>query len=162
TLKGGLARTLGANSIKAMFTGDGRNQALGRASIISLVVFVVGAAFTCAAQIATARIIGPDSYGVYAYVLAWVTLLGYLSTLGFPVSLLRFVPTYQVKGEWALARGVIQYARRGTARAAIGVALIGACAIIALRASLGPELVLSFLLGMGTVPFLALYLVGAS
>src|SRR5207248_6349425 len=125
TLKGGLARALGANSIKAMFAGDRRNQALGRASITSLVVFVVGAGFTCAAQLVIARIIGLDSYGVYAYVLAWVTLLGYLSTLGFPVSLLRFVPAYQVKGEWALAHGVIQYAQRGTAGTAISVALIG-------------------------------------
>ena len=43
----------------------------------------------------------------YAYVSAWVTLLGYFSTLGFHVSLLRFVPAYQAREEWALARGVI-------------------------------------------------------
>jgi len=112
TLKGGLARTLGANSIKAMFAGDGRNQALGRASIISLVVFVVGAAFTCAAQIVTARIIGPDSYGVYAYVLAWVTLLGYSSTLGFHVSLLRFVPAPTSGWRWARKPGRISWRAR--------------------------------------------------
>jgi len=162
TLKGGLARTLGANSIKAMFAGDGRNQALGRASIISLVVFVVGAAFTCAAQIVTARIIGPDSYGVYAYVLAWVTLLGYSSTLGFHVSLLRFVPAYQAKEEWALARGVIRYSRRVTAGTAASIVLVGVCGIAALHGSLRPELALSLLLGVATVPFLALHLVGAS
>ena len=150
TLKGGLARTLGANSIKAMFAGDGRNQALGRASIISLVVFVVGAAFTCAAQIVTARIIGPDSYGVYAYVLAWVTLLGYSSTLGFHVSLLRFVPAYQAKEEWALARGVIRYSRRVTAGTAASIVLVGVCGIAALHGSLRPELALSLLLGVAT------------
>ena len=162
TLKGRFARVLGTNYVKALLAKDGQGHAIGRASITSLAVLVIGAELSCAAQLVIARIIGPDSYGIYAYVLAWVTLLGYMSTLGFPVSLLRFVPAYQVKGEWALARGVIQYAQRGTARSAIGVALIGACAIIALRGSLRPELVLSFLLGMATVPFLALHLVGSS
>ncbi len=107
TLKGGFAPALGANSIKPIFGGDGRGQPLGRASITALAVLAVGAGLTCMAQLVTARIIGPDSYGVYAYVLAWVTLLGYFSTLGFHVSLLRFVPAYQAKEQWALARGVI-------------------------------------------------------
>ena len=66
------------------------------------------------------------------------------------------------RGLLALARGVIQYAQRGTAGTAISVALIGVCAIIALRGSLRPELALSFLLGMATVPILALHLIGAS
>ena len=162
TIKGRFTRTSEVNPIKAMFGADGWGHPLERASIASLAVLVVGAGLTCAAQLVIARIIGPDSYGVYAYVLAWVTLLGYLSTLGFPVSLLRFVSAYQVKGEWALARGVIQYAQRGTAVTAISVALIGVGATIALRGSLRPELALSFLLGMATVPFLALHLVGAS
>jgi len=161
-LKGSCVRASRANPIKAMLAGDGRGQLLERASITSLAVFVVGAGLTCAAQLVIARIIGPDSYGVYAYVLAWVTLLGYMSTLGFHVSLLRFVPAYQAKGEWELARGVIQYTQRGTAGTAIGIALIGVFAIVALRGSLRPELALSFLLGIATVPILALHLIGAS
>ena len=114
------------------------------------------------AQLVIARIIGPDSYGVYAYVLAWVTLLGYLSTLGFHVSLLRFVPAYQAKEEWALVRGVIQYSQRGAAGTAITIVLIGVCGIVALRGSLRPELALTFLLGIASVPFLTLHLIGAS
>src|SRR6185437_13656565 len=85
-----LAPVMGVASVKAMFARSRRGQPLGRASLAALAVYVVGAGLTCAAQLVTARIIGPDSYGVYAYVLAWVTLLGYLSTLGFHVSLLRF------------------------------------------------------------------------
>ena len=145
-----------------MFAGDGRGQPLGRASIAALAVFVVGAGLTCVAQLVTARIIGPDSYGVYAYVLAWVTLLGYFSTLGFHVSLLRFVPAYQAKEEWALARGVIQYSECGAAGTAISIVLIGVCGIIALHGSLRPELAFTFLLGIAAVPFLALHLISAS
>ena len=161
TFEGGFPPNLGASRIKAVFAGNAR-ELLGRASIAALAVFIVGAGLTCVAQLMIARIIGPDSYGVYAYVLAWVTLLGYLSTLGFHVSLLRFVPAYQAKGEWALARGVIQYSQRRIARTAFCIVLVGVCGIAALRGSLHPELALSFLLGIATVPFLALHLIGAS
>jgi O-antigen/teichoic acid export membrane protein len=162
TLKGGFAPAMVAGPIKAMFAGDGRGRQLGRASVAALAVLVVGAGLTCVAQLVTARIIGPDSYGVYAYVLAWVTLLGYFSTLGFHVSLLRFVPAYQAREEWALARGVIQYSQRGAAGTAISIVLMGGCAIIALHDSLRPELAFTFLIGIASVPFLALHFIGAS
>jgi O-antigen/teichoic acid export membrane protein len=159
TLKRG-APAAGDAGIKARFALLA--QPLGRASIAALGIFVVGAGLTCVAQLVTARIIGADSYGIYAYVLAWVTLLGYFSTLGFHVSLLRFVPAYEAKGEWALARGVIQYSQRRAAATAIGIFLIGSGGIIALQGSLRPELTVTFLVGFAAVPFLALHLVVAS
>src|SRR5436190_11998963 len=161
-LKGGLAPALLAKPIKSIFAGDRPGRTLGSASIAALAVLAGGAGITCMAQLVTARIIGPDSYGIYAYVLAWVTLLGYFSTLGFHVSVLRFVPAYQAKEEWALVRGVIQYSQRGAAGTAISIALIGACGIVAFRGSLRPELAVTFLLGLAAVPFLALHLIGAS
>ena len=162
TLKGDFAPAMVAGPIKAVFAGEGRGRQLGRASVAALAVFVVGAGLTCVAQLVTARIIGPDSYGIYAYVLAWVTLLGYFSTLGFHVSLLRFVPAYQAREEWALARGVIQYSQRGAAGTAISIVLIGGCGVIALHGSLRPELALTFLIGIASVPFLALHFIAAS
>jgi O-antigen/teichoic acid export membrane protein len=162
TLKGGLAPGMVAPVIKAIFVRGGRGQPLGRASIAALAVYIVGAGLTCVAQLVTARIIGPDSYGVYAYVLAWITLLAYFSTLGFHVSLLRFVPAYQVREEWALVRGVIQYSQRSAAATAMTIVLIGVCGIVALHGSLRPELALTFLLGIAAVPFLALHFIGAA
>lgn len=162
TLKAGFGRATGGTPIKTMSAGDRPGQPLGRASIAAFAVFVVGAVLTYVAQVVTARIIGADSYGVYAYVLAWVTLLGYFSTLGFHVSLLRFVPAYQAKEEWALVRGVILYSQRGAAGTAISIVLIGVCGIIGLHGSMRPELADTFLLGIAAVPFLALHLIGAS
>jgi O-antigen/teichoic acid export membrane protein len=162
TRKSALTRARGVASVKAFSEGDRSGQPLGRASIAAFVVFVVGAGLSYVAQLVTARIIGPDSYGIYAYVLAWVTLLGYFSTLGFHVSLLRFVPAYQANEEWALVRGVIRYSLRGATGTAISIVLIGVCGIIALHGSMRPELAHTFLLGIAIVPFLALHLIGAS
>ena len=162
TLKGGFAPAWGVAPIKAMFAKDRGRQPLGRASIAAFAVFVIGAGLSYVAQLVTARVIGPDSYGIYAYVLAWATLLGYSATLGFHISLLRFVPAYQAREEWGLARGVIQYSERGAAGTAAGIVLIGVCAIAALHGSMQPELAYTFLLGIAAVPFLALHLIGAS
>jgi O-antigen/teichoic acid export membrane protein len=162
TLKGDFAPAVGAPAIKAICAGGGRGQPLRRASLAALAVYFVGAGLTCVAQLVVARLIGPESYGVYAYVLAWVTLLAYFSTLGFHVSLLRFVPAYQVKEQWALVRGVIQYSQRSAAGTAISIALIGVCGIVALHGSLRPELALTFLLGIAAVPFFTLHFVTAS
>src|SRR5690349_46095 len=161
TLEGGLA-SLRAKPTRSLFDGTRSGQRLGQASIAALAGLVLGAGLTCVAQLVIARLIGPDSYGVYAYVLAWVTLLGYFSTLGFHVSLLRFVPSYEAKEEWALARGVIQYSQRVTAGAAISLVLIGIGVIVGLHRLLGSELAFSFLLGLAAVPFIALQLLSAS
>lgn len=162
TLRRRFVRALRPTPINAVLAEDRQGHPLTRSSVASLALLVVGAGLSFAAQLVIARIIGPDSYGIYAYVLACVTLLGYLSTLGFHVSLLRLVPAYMVKEERTLACGVIRYAQRATAGTAISIALIGLCTIWALRDTLRPELALTFLLGMMAAPFLALHLVGAA
>jgi len=162
TLRGRFAPALGGAPIKAMSAEDRRRRPLERASIAAFAVFVFGAGLSYVAQLVTARVLGPDSYGVYAYVLAWVTLLAYSSTLGFHISLLRFVPAYQARQEWGLARGVIQFSARGAAGAAAGIVLISACGIAALHGSMQPELTYTFLLGIAAVPFLTLHFIGAS
>src|SRR3954465_9948738 len=154
-----LAPAVGEAPTKTMFAGDQPGHPLARASIAAFAVFVIGALLTYLAQLVTARIIGPDSYGIYAYVLAWVMLLGYFSTLGFHVSLLRFVAAYQAKQEWALVRGVIHYSLRRAAGTAIIIVLIGVCGIVALHGSMQPELAHTFLLGIATIPFLTLHLI---
>ena len=57
---------------------------------------------------------------------------------------------------------MIQYSQRGAAGTAISIVLIGGCGIIALHGSLRPELAFTFLIGIASVPFLALHFIGAS
>ncbi|TIT53922.1 MAG: exopolysaccharide biosynthesis protein, partial [Mesorhizobium sp.] len=69
-------------------------RSLGYASIFALMIYIGGAGLTSLAQLLIARLVGSTSYGIYSYVLAWTSVLGYLATLGFNISLLRFVSTY--------------------------------------------------------------------
>jgi O-antigen/teichoic acid export membrane protein len=85
---------------------------VARGGVTAFFVYSAGFALTYFSQLVIARILGVDTYGVYAYVFAWMVILAYFSTLGFDVGLLRFVPAYEAERAWPLLRGVIQSAQR--------------------------------------------------
>jgi O-antigen/teichoic acid export membrane protein len=130
-------------------------------SSYAFAVLVASAAISFLVQLGTVRLIGAESFGAFAYVIAWTTVLGYVATLGFHMSLLKLLPAYQVAGEWAKARGVVRFSLVGTAVS--GLLLAALVAVIA-RAVYGPgsELRAAFLVSAAVVPLLALRLVGAA
>jgi len=128
---------------------------LARGSVTAFVIYVTGAGVTYCAQLALARVIGPNGYGIYAYVFAWMSVLAYGATLGFNVSLMRFVPTYQAQEAWPLLRGVIRYARRRTIVVGCGTAMIGGIIVLNRAAAPPAELTATFLVGLVLVPILA-------
>jgi O-antigen/teichoic acid export membrane protein len=136
--------------------GFGLTAKLARGSIAASVVFVGGAGVTYCAQLAVARTAGAHGYGVYAYVLAWVTILAYVSALGFDISLMRFVPAYMAVRAFALLRGVIRYAWRRVAAVGCGIGLTGVAVILARPGKLPSDLADTFVVGFAVVPILAL------
>jgi O-antigen/teichoic acid export membrane protein len=135
---------------------DGLTAKLARGSTAATVIYVAAGALTYGAQFAVARTIGADGYGVYAYVFAWVTVLAYVSALGFDVSLLRFVPAYLATREYALLRGVTRYAALRVAAAGCAIGAIGGGLALFRFAGRQPELADTFVVGFAVVPVLAL------
>jgi O-antigen/teichoic acid export membrane protein len=125
-------------------------------------IHISGAGLTYCAQLAIARVIGADNYGIYAYVFAWMTVLAYFSALGFDVSLLRFVPAYHARRAWSLLRGVIQYAERRVAVVGCAAALIGAALVAIWAGERQPQLTNTFLVGFILVPVLGLLWIRSS
>ena len=138
-----------------------RGSRLATASGGSLVVLLAGAGISYLAQVATARLIGPVSFGVYAYLLAWTTLLGHAATLGFRVSLLRLLPAYRAVGDWPRARGVGRFATWTTAASGCFAAAAGV-AIVLLALGTSSEQARAFLIGLWVIPLVALQLVSAA
>jgi O-antigen/teichoic acid export membrane protein len=138
-----------------------RLSGLAKASGGSLAVLIAGAGLSYLAQVATARLIGPESFGIHAYVLAWTTLLGYAATLGFRVSLLRLLPAYRATGDWARARGLTRFSARCTAATA-GAAAVGGMILVAALLGTASEQALAFLIGLWVVPLVACQLVVAT
>jgi O-antigen/teichoic acid export membrane protein len=135
---------------------------LARGSAAALAIYVLGAGVSYCAQILVARIIGADGYGVYAYVIAWMTILAYFSALGFDVSLLRFIPAYRAQQAPDFMQGVIRYAQRSVTAVGVGVALIGGATMMLARHHLSPALANTFLMGFAVVPIWALLWVRGS
>jgi O-antigen/teichoic acid export membrane protein len=127
---------------------------VARGGVAAFFVYGAGTGLTYCSQLVIARIVGVDTYGVYAYVFAWMVVLAYFSTLGFDVGLLRFVPAYEADRAWPLLQGVIQYAQRRAAFVGLSVIFIGICVVNAWTSS--PELRSTFLAGFALVPILAL------
>ena len=92
--------------------GDAPARTVAIGGVTAFAIFAASAGVTACAQLLIARLVGAETYGTYAYVIAWTTLLAYFSALGFDTALLRFVAAYQTMGAWSLARGVIQYAEQ--------------------------------------------------
>jgi O-antigen/teichoic acid export membrane protein len=143
-------------------TGDthGLTQRLSHASLWAFLIYMCGAALTFVTQIAIARMVGPASYGIYAYVFAWIALLSYGSTLGFHVAVMRFVPTYLTTKQFPMALGFIVLGAKASVAAAIVIAIIGILIITQEAHELSPELASSLMIGMATLPLVTVYLAG--
>jgi len=137
-----------------LFSASAAAGRVRRGGLVAFFVYSAGYAVTYLSQLVVARLIGAHDYGIYAYVTAWATVLIYISTLGFDVALLRFVPVYRAKEAWALVRGVVRYAQRRVA--VLGSVLALASAGLTLAWTPGDDLAVPFLIGFATVPFVAL------
>ncbi|MEW6642037.1 MAG: oligosaccharide flippase family protein [Pseudomonadota bacterium] len=145
-------RMLGSGSVRQITLGG----------MTALAIYVAGAGLTACAQLLVARVVGAETFGIYSYVLAWVTVLAYLSALGFDIALLRFIPAYRAQQAWALLRGVARYAQRRMAAASALVVATGATAVMLSSAEMSPELRTTFLIGFVLVPIWALLWIRSS
>ena len=127
---------------------------LRRGASGALLVQVGGAGFSLLVNVLLARLVGKAEYGIYAFVLSWISVLTVLALLGQSSSVVRFVPTYLHRQEWGTLRGL----RRGASMlvlAASGVIMLaGACAVLMLRNRLGGTLERTLLVGFLLLPVL--------
>ncbi len=63
-------------------------------------------------QVLLARLMGPSHYGDYTVIMTTLNLLLVLSVFGFDSSILRFLPGYISKGEFAEANGFVKFSYR--------------------------------------------------
>jgi O-antigen/teichoic acid export membrane protein len=133
---------------------------VGQGSVAAFIVYSLGVGLTYCSQLIIARIVGVETYGIYAYALAWMVVLTYFSTLGFEIGLLRFVPAYEAARDWSLLKGVIQYAHRRVFVVAMSVSVVGAVIVMVWQPD--PDLRDTMLAGFPLVPLLALLFIRCS
>ena len=127
---------------------------LARGAGIAFIIQAGGTGLKYLTQVLLARWMGASEYGVYAYALTWANLLSVFATLGFTTGVLRFVPEYLARKDWAHLHGFIRRVRQLVFLAGLVLAAVGSLVLLLLRS---PRMdVYALLLGMGLIPWLAL------
>jgi O-antigen/teichoic acid export membrane protein len=70
---------------------------------------------------------GITQFGTYTYLLAWATIFALLAGLGFPLSVLRFIPEYRALADDQRLRGVVRASRAAALMAGVVAAAVGLC-----------------------------------
>ncbi|MEM6615119.1 MAG: lipopolysaccharide biosynthesis protein [Pseudomonadota bacterium] len=119
----------GAAALRTLLTSQHDDQKTQRAAGFAFGIRVASAGLIYLSQILIARWLGTFEYGIFVFVWALVLVVGGIASLGFTLSIQRFVPEYRERGENNLLRGILFAGRfiplaSSTALAAIGAGLV--------------------------------------
>lgn len=126
-------------------------EVLVRASQV-FAIRLVGAGLTYASMVLLARWLGPHDFGIYAYVLVIVTLLGLGFSLGFNSSGLRFVPNYLARKRLRRLSGFVRRSHGLVLAFSVFGALCCAGLAFAFRSSIEAYYFVPLLVGLLCVP----------
>jgi len=129
---------------------------LVQGSFGSFAVKSVGLLAALTSHILLTRLLGTEGYGVYCYVISWLTVLVVLAKLGQDASLLRFVPIYHADRNWRALRGLLGRSNRLVIFTSLAFSLLLAWVILAQKQRLDPELKAAFLVGCLLLPLACL------
>jgi O-antigen/teichoic acid export membrane protein len=148
--------------LKALITGDGLRERLVKASGGALILKVLNTVLGFATTVILARTLGPDSFGVYAFAIAVVMVVGLPAKAGVPQLVTRETARGQASGDWRTVKGVWRWATI--------FVLITSTIVLILAVSAGAffsdfavtEVGRTLLIGLLMIPFMGLALVRAS
>lgn len=124
--------------------------------IVSFFVRSSAIGLSLAVSIALARLLGPESYGVFTYAVTIASLLFIPAVLGFPQLLVRLTASYRQSDRWGELRGLLQFAPAAVFAASAVLALCGAGALLVWPGLVSEARVDIFYLALLVVPVMAL------
>lgn len=99
------------NRLKSRFRGDGMSAVLLRSGAGTVVLRIAGTLLAFLLSVALARTLGPDGYGMYAYVFA---LVGIPAQIGLSTLLLRDTARAEAAGDWPTMRGLWRWSSQAS------------------------------------------------
>ncbi len=140
----------------AIVSGRDDKAASQRMALAAFTIRIMSAFIAYVSQVLMARWMGPDEFGIFVWVWVIAVIAGTLSCIGFPSSLVRFIPQYKLAGDDSSTRGMTLTARLFAVGTATVVALIGAALTWFFADSGSSIYVVPLILGMSCLPMLAL------
>jgi O-antigen/teichoic acid export membrane protein len=126
-----------------------------KASVVLVIqLFSVGILYLL--QLLLAQWMGADEYGVYEFAIAIATVLAFLGGFGSSETVLRFVPEYSIKHDWAHLRGIIWSSWGLTLAMSFAISLAGTGLLLWMATLHNLDKVTALILGLWTIPLLAI------
>ncbi len=127
-----------------------------RDAVTAFLVRCTSAALLYLSQIALARWMGSEQYGIYVFVWTCVLLAGALSHLGLNLGIIRLIPLHRERGEFDHLRGLINGGRAFALLAGTAVALAGCAGLWLFSTYISNDYAMAAYLALVCVPLYAL------
>jgi O-antigen/teichoic acid export membrane protein len=126
-----------------------------KASVVLVIqLFSVGILYLL--QLLLAQWMGADEYGVYEFAIAIATVLAFLGGFGSSETVLRFIPEYTIKHDWAHLRGIIWSSWGLTLAMSFAISLAGTGLLLWMATLHNLDNVTALILGLWAIPLLAI------
>jgi len=103
-----------------------------------------------------ARALGPEHYGIYAYVMALVSLLSLPALFGLPSLIVRETAKAQAHEQWGLMRGLWRWSSTFTGGLAVFIAIVAFFAALLVAGRFSAEQLQTMFWGVLLVPLMTL------
>lgn len=120
---------------------------VARGALISVLLAGFGAIIAYGSQVFISRSLGPDQFGIYAYVLGWMGFIRVIVTLSLEIAAVRYVSKYFAEGDWSRVAEFLRVGRLAIIAAALVVSVGCALAIHVFKSALPAHLPTALLLG---------------
>lgn len=129
-----------------------------RGSAGSLILRITGTGLVFINSIVLARLLGVTEFGIYTYVITWMTVLAIPAVFGLDKMLIRNLATYEATSDWGLMHGQLRWSIRFCL--VLGVILaLSAAAMAWVFVSPTDATLLAFWVGVILIPIMALTIV---
>ncbi len=129
-----------------------------RGSAGSFILRITGTGLVFINSIVLARLLGVTEFGIYTYVITWMSLLAIPAVFGLDKMLVRNLATYEATSDWGLMHGQLRWSMRFSLILGFILAL-SAAAVAWVFIPPTDATLLAFLVGVILIPIMALTLV---
>lgn len=142
--------------LRSQLQGDGLKATLLRGGLGSLGLKVASTALSLLMAVVLARSLGAEGYGVYAYVMALVTLLALPAQAGLPTLVVRETSKAEASHHWGLMRGLWRWSSRVAITLSLILMIIAWAIAWLVSDHFPPEYINTFYYSLALVPLVAL------